>query len=700
MLTSGTILQQNRYRIEAVLGQGGMGAVYRAWHLGLEKYVAIKEMVPQPGLEEQTLDQLRAQFKREAVILARLDHSNLVRVLDSFEEEGRSYLVMDLVEGENLSDRIQRMGQVSEAEVVRWARELLGALAYCHTQGVFHRDIKPHNIIICADGRAVLVDFGLVKLWDPNDPRTKTVMRGVGTPEYAPPEQYDTQTGHTDGRSDLYSLGATLYHALSGESPPTVTQRVVNPEVLRPLQQLAPNLNPQLVTIVMRALELRPADRFQSAEEMLAVLKEDASVSSPPITKTPETVAAPSYGVDSKTQVMSSVAGQMPSPSEPDKPPQTKQRKPFWKHLKKGHIVAIVVSMLLILCLCVGARLRNRADKQDQPATQPTSEPLQIVIKTEPTAEPTQVAKETEPPAQPEVPPLRIGLVTDSAPVDDGGFNQAAWNGVMEAGKSLDAEVNFIESEDQGAYIPNIRQFADAGYNIIVTVGFAMAEATVEMAHAYPDIKFIGVDQVQAEPIPNLVGLVFQEYKAGFLAGTLAAHLTESHVVAVVLGSEQVPQIVSFRDGYMAGVAETDPSIAVLAAFHPGELVGAFSDPEWGAATAAQFIGEGADVIFAAAGMTGNGALMEAAGHEGVLCIGVDTDQWETIPEARPCLVTSAIKQIDSGIFELVHLAIEAEFPAGNYFGGVGLAPFHDFDARISPELETLLKEIEAQLRE
>ncbi|MBN2389633.1 MAG: serine/threonine protein kinase, partial [Anaerolineae bacterium] len=425
MLTSGTILQQNRYRIEAVLGQGGMGAVYRAWHLGLEKYVAVKEMVPQPGLEAQMLDQLRTQFKREAVILARLDHPNLVRVLDSFEEEGRAYLVMDLVEGENLSERIQRVGRISEAEVVRWARELLGALAYCHAQGVFHRDIKPHNIIICADGRAVLVDFGLVKLWDPTDPRTKTVMRGIGTPEYAPPEQYDTQTGHTDGRSDLYSLGATLYHALSGASPPTVTQRVVNPEVLRPLQQLAPNLNPQLATIVMRALELRPADRFQNAEEMLADLGEGTAFSSPPITKTPETVAAPSHGLNSKTQVMPSVTEQMPLPSESDKPPQIEQRKPFWKRLKKAHVVAIVVSTLIILCLCIGARLRNRNDKQSQLATEPTSEPLEVVVEARLSPEPIQVAKETEPSVEPEVPPLRIGLVTDFGPVDDGGFNQA-----------------------------------------------------------------------------------------------------------------------------------------------------------------------------------------------------------------------------------------------------------------------------------
>lgn len=272
MLREGTILQQNRYRITHLLGRGGMGAVYAAWHLSLEIPVALKELTPQADLDPEMLAQLRAQFKREAMTLARLNHNNLVRVIDSFEEGGNAYLVMEMVEGESLADRIGREGALALPLVLRWAHQLLDALAYCHGQNVLHRDIKPTNIIIRPDEQAVLVDFGLVKLWDPRDPRTMTVVRGMGTPEYAPPEQYEAESGSTDVRSDIYGLGATLYHALVGQAPPTATKRIVNPAALVPLRALNPNIDPAIEAALMRALELRPIDRFQSAREMAGAL--------------------------------------------------------------------------------------------------------------------------------------------------------------------------------------------------------------------------------------------------------------------------------------------------------------------------------------------------------------------------------------------------------------------------------------------
>ena len=223
MLESEHVLQ-NRYRIVALLGQGGMGAVYRAWDTRLSINVAVKEMTPQPGLAPHILAQFRQQFRQEATILAHLRHPHLVAVTDFFEHRGNAYLVMRFVEGENLAERIRRQGALPEKDVLEWAGQLLSALAYCHAQGIIHRDMKPQNVIIQADGQAVLVDFGLVKLWNPQDPHTRTVMRGMGTPEYAPPEQYDVSSGHTDPRSDLYSLGATLYNALTGHAPPTLNR--------------------------------------------------------------------------------------------------------------------------------------------------------------------------------------------------------------------------------------------------------------------------------------------------------------------------------------------------------------------------------------------------------------------------------------------------------------------------------------------
>jgi len=269
---------QGRYRVVKLLGQGGMGAVYKAWDMRLKMNVALKEMVPQAGLDPRTLAQLRQQFEQEAVIMARLKHNHLVGVTDFFEELDNAYLVMEFVEGESLAERIERDGSLSEERVLLWANQLLDALEYCHSQGIIHRDISPQNVIIRPDGRAVLVDFGLVKLWDPRDPRTQTAMRGIGKPEYAPPEQYDTQSGHTDTRSDIYGLGATLYHALTGKAPPTATQRIVDPQSLKSVRKLKPRIGANLEAVITRSLELQPSARFGSAAEMARALGGEVQV--------------------------------------------------------------------------------------------------------------------------------------------------------------------------------------------------------------------------------------------------------------------------------------------------------------------------------------------------------------------------------------------------------------------------------------
>ncbi len=281
-LNQGQILQQ-RYRVEGSLGEGGMGAVYRAWDQRLQMPVALKELVPQPGLDAQTLAQLREQFEQEALVLARLKHPHLVGVTDFFEENGFAYLVMEFVEGESLAERIEREGALPEAQVLTWAQQLLQALAYCHKQGILHRDIKPQNVIITPDGDAVLVDFGLVKLWDPDDPRTRTAIQAMGTPEYAPPEQYSLRSRHTNPRSDLYSLGATLYHALTGTAPLSATDRIASPRDFKAPTELRSGVHPHVEAAILKAMTLSYEDRFQDASTMLDALagKAPSEVSAP-----------------------------------------------------------------------------------------------------------------------------------------------------------------------------------------------------------------------------------------------------------------------------------------------------------------------------------------------------------------------------------------------------------------------------------
>jgi len=314
---------------------------------------------------------------------------------------------------------------------------------------------------------------------------------------------------------------------------------------------------------------------------------------------------------------------------------------------------------------------------------------------------PTATPQPTEPAASDDV-PLTIGLAIGVAGVEDGGFNELSLAGVSSASRRLGADFEYQVAEAESA--PLVTAMAESGeYDILVTVGFEMLDITREMAEAHPDIHFIGIDQFQETEIPNVTGITFPDDQAGFLAGVLAANLTETNTVAGVYGPDEVMPIQAFAAGYENGVAYVDENIEVLTQFHPEGVDVGFADVEWGAATASEQLAAGADVIFTAAGDTGRGALIEVAQaredtEDPLYCIGVDTDQWQTAPQARPCLVSSAVKSIPVAVDEVIAQVAEGNPPAGNYLGPVGLAPFHDFDDIISEELAAELDQLAADL--
>jgi basic membrane protein A len=294
-----------------------------------------------------------------------------------------------------------------------------------------------------------------------------------------------------------------------------------------------------------------------------------------------------------------------------------------------------------------------------------------------------------------------VGLVTDVGEVDDKSFNQSAWEGAQQAAEELGGISNYIETKDAKDYAANMQLFIDKSYDYIVTVGYAMGTATVEAAKANPNVMFVGVDQGQwAETVPNVIGLIFHEDQSGFLAGALAAQMTKTDTIAAVLGTDLIPPVVAFKEGYEAGAKYINPDISVISTYHPGGLDVAFTDPEWGATTANQAIQNGADIVFGAGGKTGNGALIETAGHSGLFCIGVDSDQWETVPEAHPCLISSAMKLITPGVVEIIKGGEEGTWTAGNYYGAAGLAPYHDFDSTIPQDVKDKITEIDAGLKD
>jgi len=295
-----------------------------------------------------------------------------------------------------------------------------------------------------------------------------------------------------------------------------------------------------------------------------------------------------------------------------------------------------------------------------------------------------------------------VGLVTDVGKINDKSFNQSAWEGVQRTEKELGAKIQYIETADSKDYDKNIATFADENYDVIVTVGFGMGEATVKAAGLYPNVKFIGVDQFQAADTPGVVGLNFPEDNAGFLVGALAAMMSETGKIGAVCGTDVVPPVWRFGEGYKAGAAYADgmsgSTTEVFVVYHSD--VGfdkTFTDPEWGAATAKSMMDQGADAIFGCGGITGNGAITAAA-QAGKYAIGVDTDQYLTLPEAAPRMLSSAMKLITPGVFDLVKLAKDGNFPVGNYFGAAGYAPFHDLDSSVPADVKAEMEKINAGL--
>jgi serine/threonine-protein kinase len=199
--------------------------------------------------------------------LARLDHPTLPKVSDYFSEDNHDYLVMDFVPGptlKELMDEARRNGRLlSQSQVLAWGAQICDALIYLHTQDppVLHRDIKPANIKLTPDGRIKLVDFGLVKVMAHDDARTITVIQGRGTAAYTPLEQYGGDTGHTDVRSDIYSLGATLYHLLTNQPPPDSKQRFLRPESLVSPRALNPDISEHAEQAILAAIATHPSDR-------------------------------------------------------------------------------------------------------------------------------------------------------------------------------------------------------------------------------------------------------------------------------------------------------------------------------------------------------------------------------------------------------------------------------------------------------
>ena len=272
-LNNGEVLR-GRYKVRERIGQGGTGSIYLADDIRLEgRLCALKEVEHDRSLPPKIFEEAREQFMREATVLARLDHPNLPKVSDFFSDENRDYLVMDYVPGEDLRtlmlDARRQKTFLREDVVLGWVNQLANALTYLHKQDppLIHRDIKPSNLKLTPAGILKLVDFGLVKMLAP-DEMTITVIQGQGTILYTPLEQYGSDGTHTDVRSDIYSLGATMYHLLTGQAPADARKRFLHPESLLPPREINSAISKRTERGILRAMMLHPDERPDSVEDM------------------------------------------------------------------------------------------------------------------------------------------------------------------------------------------------------------------------------------------------------------------------------------------------------------------------------------------------------------------------------------------------------------------------------------------------
>jgi serine/threonine protein kinase/Tol biopolymer transport system component len=322
-------LLYGRYRIESVLGRGGMGSVYQALDENLGIQVAVKENL-------FTTEEYARQFRREATILAGLRHSNLPRVTDHFVIAGQGqYLVMDFIDGEDLRTRIDRGNLPNERLTIDFARQICDALHYLHNRQppVVHRDIKPGNIRVTPDGRAVLVDFGLARLME--GPTTTTGAKAM-TPGYSPPEQYGAS--RTDARTDIYALAATLYTLLTGSMPEDGLERALGQRSLTPIRTRNPKVSAGVASAIEKALEVLPENRYQVIGDFQKAL----TLALPPAVQT-ATVSAPVK----KPEAVAAVAA--PASKKPASPPKKPVASPAQKKGRQLGCTLVIVFLALLV---------------------------------------------------------------------------------------------------------------------------------------------------------------------------------------------------------------------------------------------------------------------------------------------------------------------------------------------------------------
>ena len=288
-LQQGTLLQGGKYKIASFIASGGFGCTYEAHHTLLDERVALKEFFVSDfcNRDERTgqvsvatkskvelIDKLKKKFMDEARALYKMKHAGIVRVIDVFEENGTAYYAMEYIDGQSLSDVVKKRGKLPEAEAVGYMRQVAEALKYVHSLNRLHLDIKPGNIMLNKEGKAVLIDFGASKHYDDETGENTSTLLGINTKGYAPVEQVHQSFKSFSPATDIYALGATLYKLLTGITPPPSTMLVSEEATLSPLPS---TISPSTSKAVESAMQLLRKHRPQTIDAWMQLLSGEAS---------------------------------------------------------------------------------------------------------------------------------------------------------------------------------------------------------------------------------------------------------------------------------------------------------------------------------------------------------------------------------------------------------------------------------------
>lgn len=336
------------YKITELLGQGGMATVYKGYHEALDRYVAIKALNP-ALLDDQNFSK---RFQREARVIAKLEHPNIVPVYDYSEHEGRPYLVMKIITGVTLKDRI-KAGDLSKDEITMVIKSVGAALSYAHEQGVLHRDIKPSNVLLSDDNQVYLADFGLARLVHSGE-STLTSDRILGTPKYISPEQAMSKP-ELDARADVYSFGAMVYELVVGRVPflADTPFTIIHDHIYTPLpspKEVNPDISDEIAIVLTKALEKKPENRYSSAEAfvnefifMYSMEETEGAV---------DDVSQPNDAEE--TLVSSDVLASAPLEEKVSVEPEDKPKKEKKRKLNKKSCLWIALSLIAAVVLVFG----------------------------------------------------------------------------------------------------------------------------------------------------------------------------------------------------------------------------------------------------------------------------------------------------------------------------------------------------------